>query len=120
MAEPLSITASAVGFVGLADVALRASKELYVSFSALKDAPREVQSLSIELSDLNEVLVDIQAFSLEYGQSPFSVKDGLKLDRLIAALKTTQDDVAVLKKALQPMNPSPSQRTVPRLKNRCQ
>lgn len=120
MAEPLSITASVVGFVGLADVALRASKELCFSFSALKDAPREVKSLSIELADLNDVLADIQAFSLEYGQSRFSVKDGLKLERLIAALKTTQDDVAVLRKVLQPMEPSPSQRTVQQLKNRCQ
>ena len=120
MAEPLSIVASAVGFVGLADVVLRAGKELYATFGALKEAPREVKALNSELTDLNDVLTDIQAFSLEHDRSPFSFKDGLKLERLIAALKMTQADITFMRNTIHPIKFNASHGTVKQLRNRFQ
>jgi len=45
MADPLSTVANAAAVVGLINVSFRAAKELYVFFSAVKGASKEVKSL---------------------------------------------------------------------------
>jgi len=54
--QPLSTVANAVAIVGLADVSFRAVKELYVFFSAVKGASKEVKSLWNERQDINIIL----------------------------------------------------------------
>jgi Fungal N-terminal domain of STAND proteins len=56
MADPLSAVANAAAIVGLVDVSFRAAKKLYVSFSAVKGASKEVKSLQNELQDINTIL----------------------------------------------------------------
>lgn len=56
MANTLSTVANAAAIVGLADVSFRAAKELYVFFSAVKGASKEVKSLQNELQDINTIL----------------------------------------------------------------
>ena len=53
MVDPLSTVANAVAIVGLVDVSFRAAKELYVFFSAVKGASKEVKSLRNERQDIN-------------------------------------------------------------------
>jgi len=56
MADPLSTIANVVAIVGLVDVSFRAAKELYVIFSAVKGASKEVKSLRNERQDINIIL----------------------------------------------------------------
>ena len=120
MGEPLSIISSVAGIIGLADVALRGGKGLYDFFSALKDAPLHVKSLSTELKHLNDILSEIQGFSSDYCQAEFVVKDGLKLKGYLTALMQTQDQVAVLSKTIKPMEPDASQGKIKQLKYQLQ
>jgi len=68
MADTLSTVANAAAIVGLADVSFRAVKELYVFFSAVKGASKEVKSLQNELQDINTIL----RFLSDNGGSPHS------------------------------------------------
>ena len=120
MGEPLSIISSAAGIIGLVDVALRGGKELYDFFSALKDAPQNVKSLSTELKHLNDILSEIQSFSSEYCQSEFVVRDGLTLKGHLMALMHTQDHVAILSNTIKPMEPDASQGKIKQLKHQLQ
>jgi len=56
MANPLLTVANAAAIVGFVDVSFRAAKELYVFFSVVKGASKEVKSLQNELQDINTIL----------------------------------------------------------------
>ena len=54
MADPPSVAANATTLVGTTDIALRASKELYSFFSAIKDAPRDIILSTTELQAVSD------------------------------------------------------------------
>ena len=56
MAGTLSTVANAAAIVGLVDDLFRGAKELYVFFSVVKGASKEVKSLQNELQDINTIL----------------------------------------------------------------
>lgn len=120
MAEPVSIAASAAGFVGLVDVALRASKEVYTFFSALGDATREIKLLSAELKDISDILAEVHAFTSDYALSSFAANGGPKLESLLNTLRKMQDEVSNLSKAVKPMEPNASRTKVKTMANHFQ
>ncbi|CAD6593943.1 MAG: hypothetical protein ASARMPRED_008237 [Alectoria sarmentosa] len=117
MADPVSTAASVAGFVGLADVALRASKELYIFFDGLNDATKEIKLLSTELKDVNDVLSEIRTFASDYEISLFGAKDLLKIQGLSSTLHACEENVAEVKRKLKPMESSIGGAEVKRLAN---
>lgn len=103
MADPVSTASSIAGFVELADVALRASRELYVFFSALRDSTREIRLLSTELKDVSDILSEVRTFACDHDISPFRARDRLKIEGLLDTLQACEKDVAKIKTKLIPM-----------------
>ena len=71
MADPLSLVASSFAVVGLADVVLRASAEVYQFLSEIKDAPTEVERLRRSLRETT-LLVHASKQYLERSREHFS------------------------------------------------
>lgn len=117
MADPVSTAASVAGFVGLADVALRASKELYVFFDGFNDVTKEIKLLSTELKDVNDVLSEIRTFASDYEISLFGAKDLLKIQELLSILHACEKDVAKIKRKLKFMESNIGRAKVKRLVN---
>ncbi|KAK3170287.1 hypothetical protein OEA41_009674 [Lepraria neglecta] len=90
MANPPSVAANAAALVGIADIALRASKELYSFFSTIKDAPKDIILSTTELQAVSHVLSEIRIFSTEFGDSPFTTKDRLSLKALLSTLRACE------------------------------
>jgi hypothetical protein len=65
MSDPLSLVASGAAVLGLADVLLRASKELYSFFHELKDASRNVALVLAELDQLGALFASAQQYTNE-------------------------------------------------------
>jgi hypothetical protein len=85
MADTLSTVANAAAIVGRADVSFRAAKELYVFFSAVKGASKEVKSLQNELQDINTILRLLS----ENGGSPHSFRES---DVIVTSLPQSLHD----------------------------
>ena len=111
MADPISVAANAAALVGLADLALKASKELYNFFNDLRDAPTEIKHLETELEEVSRLLSDIRIFSLDFRSSPFASKDGRGLESLLSALKSCEQDITSMRESLQPIENHRNSRT---------
>jgi len=92
MADPLSVTASVAGIVSLADVLWRTSKELYEFFSAVRNAPKDVQSMLLELQHFDGILTSINSHAESYAKSSFCTEDGLSVFGLWTALKDCEKE----------------------------
>lgn len=103
MADPVSTASSIAGFVELADVALRASRELYVFFSALRNSTRKIRLLSTELKDVSDILSEVRTFACDHDISPFRARDRLKIEGLLDTLQACEKYVAKMKTKLIPM-----------------
>lgn len=72
MIEPFSVAASSFAVVGVADVVLRAGKEVYQFLNAIKDAPAEVESLRQRVHDNALVVQESKRYWEELKQSASS------------------------------------------------
>ena len=107
--DPVSAAANVAALVGLADIAIRASKDLYTFFKEIKDTPKEVSLLSAELQEVGTILSEIRDFSTQYGNSPFTTKDRLNLQGILSTLKACEQDVVNMRKKLKSLDTGTSQ-----------
>ena len=84
MGDPFTVTA---GVVSLADVLWRTSKELYGFFSDVKNASKNVQSMRLELQQLEGILLSIHKHAESYDKSLYSTEDGLSASGLLTNLQ---------------------------------
>lgn len=73
MIEPFSVAASSFAVVGVADVVLRAGKEVYQFLNAIKDAPAEVERLRQCIHDNALVVQESKRYWEELKQSASSI-----------------------------------------------
>ena len=88
MGEPIS-SISAV--VGLADVIFKTSTSLYSFFSELRDAPKEIQTITYSLSTWRSISQNVKHLSTQWQVSQFATEDGLALGDISEALSSCRD-----------------------------
>ena len=98
MADPLS---AAAAVVGLADVAFRASKELYTFFAGVNNASRNVQTMITELLSLEAIFLSIKKSFADFTGSPFSTDDGLTYSGVEIALEACQRELDSLQEIVR-------------------
>ena len=69
MAEPLSVAASSIAVLGLADVVLRAGNELHAILRAIKDAPKELEELRSTIAAINLLVEEADLYREELERS---------------------------------------------------
>ena len=62
MADPLAVTGGVLAVIGVADVLLRATKELFRFLCRIKDAPKEVERLRLYVKDIDGLVMNVKAF----------------------------------------------------------
>jgi hypothetical protein len=72
--DPLSFTASLTAVVGLG---LSTAQKLRATVSSLRHAPADLHALSTELSDLNNLFLELEAFSRAAGSRLQTAHSGL-------------------------------------------
>lgn len=99
MADPFSSLANAAAVIGLADMLCRAGKDLYLFFSAVRAASRDIQNMLEELRQLQVIVTSVQTLATNYVNSPFAGDDGLRLSlsAIAEALKGCQVEFTFLK-----------------------
>jgi hypothetical protein len=107
MSDPLSLVASGAAVVGLADVLLRASRELYVFFGELKEASHNVRVMLAELDQIGSLLAGVQQCVNEFGTSPFVVEDGLSISEIAKALQACRTEFEHLRNVTRTANVQP-------------
>ena len=118
MADPLSLVASTAGVVGLLDVLCRASRELCVFFSSVKNASKEIQNVLRELEQLNALITDIQNYVDTFKSSLFVTDDGLSPSRLISTLQACRTELDALKAMVDALRGTGQPGVVKRLASR--
>lgn len=120
MAESLTAVTSVAGIVGLADVALRLSKEVYVFFSAIADASEQIRRMITEVESTNRLLIDVRNLSDEHQKSLYATRDNLGLSELVKTLEICQKEAQELDRLVKSMESTQSTNKVKRLANRFQ
>ncbi|OAL48247.1 hypothetical protein IQ07DRAFT_514314 [Pyrenochaeta sp. DS3sAY3a] len=103
MAEILGAVASSVQ---LADVALRASRELYGFLAAIKNANEDIKVLRAVLRDVEANVRSLRRYTIDFQKSKYAVEEFEVLSEAITGSFTGfHDDILALKTVL-PSKPS--------------
>ena len=73
--------------IGLGDTSLTIDCKMYAFFSALADAPEDINGLLAELQWLNAMLDEFRMYTTAYHQPPFSFNDDYKRSLVFATLE---------------------------------
>ena len=101
MSDPFSAAANAAAFVGLADVACRGARELYVFISALKSATAEMRKLGRELQDLEQIVSGLRSYCTDFVGAASAPADTAVLTSLVSCMKTCDEELCSLKQLLR-------------------
>ena len=82
MTEVLVVVAGVASVAGLADVCCRLGGTLYKSSQAVKDAPRNIQTLVQRLDTLRKVLEQVDGLLKRYPTSSFVTEDGFSIQSM--------------------------------------
>lgn len=99
MAELLSVTASSIAVVGLADLVIRAGKQVYQFLGAINDAPVEVESLGSSICDTILLVEDSKRYLEEVKQYTLSPSSA-STTSLIKALPQFKSALATLEREM--------------------
>jgi hypothetical protein len=98
--DPFSAAANAAAFVGLADLACRGARELYVFISALKSATAEIRKLGRELQDLEQIISSLRRYCADFVSAASAPADTAVLSSLVSCMKTCDEELCSLKQLL--------------------
>jgi hypothetical protein len=78
--------------IGLVDTAFGLGCNIYAFFSALKDAPKEINSFVEELGVCNSVLEEVRKYVKAFAASSFATGDALTLEIVEITLKQCESE----------------------------
>ena len=96
MADSVSTIVNLSAILGLADVLCRAGKELFIFFTAIKDASKDIRNVAEELQQFIALLASVKTAVEQREASALAKDDELSWSGVIKALKGCQIELSEL------------------------
>lgn len=104
----MDVTTNAIAIIGLADVVLRWTLQLYSVISAIKDAPKEIQRLIHELTGINSLVTEVKLYLEERRKSSPTTVQSPALAESISSLEAIFGELMALSAAFRKLKGSDS------------
>ncbi|MCJ1382294.1 hypothetical protein MMC17_005407 [Xylographa soralifera] len=106
MADPVSTVANVSAMLSLVDVVCRAGKELFMFFTAIKDASKDIRKVAEELQQFVALLTIVQATVEQRETSNFTNGSEPSLSAIVEALKGCQSELIELSLFVDKLRPN--------------
>ncbi|MCJ1252048.1 hypothetical protein MMC30_009286 [Trapelia coarctata] len=104
----MDIATNAIAVVGLADVVLRWTLQLYSFLSAIKDAPKEIKRLIQELTGINALVTEVKVYLEEQKKVSPTTVESQALAEFVSSLEAILGELLALSAASRKLKGSNS------------